>query len=874
MPVRGEKSLEGLNTSSDWDSPVKCSTSKVNRAREAVPSPATSFDSRLSEESIETTFENRVHNVFRPEEPSPTRSRSRGRKDHRHKSKSSSKKKARSPSLSGEDVEYDSPIDVLPEKDVSLSPLRKSEGGSVHHSGSEKEYPDDFETDASGKETDKEKDKDRDRPRRRSHRKSHSRSRSRSNDSRSTRRSEKSERSVRRPSSSKKGHRSRRHNDQRSESEESDDGPTQSHRSHLSLRPARNHKELENALVGAPADDDLAARVAYEQLSNLAGMSKKIQDAVEHSKVVFEKRVHKVNMGVMSTAFEGWMAARYGSIEKRKRLQRILRRMANFRLWQAWSAWLEVHRAIGPLQKMIAKGRAVIRRGCLKRCLAAWREINAASQRELDREYRERYLLEKQEDAFRRKRENRAMYLFRRRIMGKVWMAFDFAWERRRQKRAKMNRALMHMKKRFRSKAFNSWCYHVAEKKRLRGILRKALGRMANLKLARAWNTWYDLILLKRRRRNLLNKAILRMKNRMMSKGWVSWLDYLVWRRRKKKIIMRWMRPMRAKGFYGWIDRVDERKRKRAFAKGCILKMLKRRLSKAYEKWIWFLQVLAEERSEEYQEKLKGEILGLRGENGRLRRDNERFVRLIDSGEWGRSRIEEMNRTGKVLSDERQELTRLIQKLRTDYEALEMAKMAQAEEIRSLKERLLNGNFVQRNKLLVKGGSSYNGLVRALKNDVLEGGHLAKNPTVLYEVDKLSMDHVSIFPDGDLNVQAVRRDREPMTLSKGHHGYNARHPEQRAAAVKKVRIPADLDGSGRSDNRSRGEVESPRHTDARHSDAARGGGERMRLPEAAPAGKQPSKLVNTLKGLSPEEVDALEETIRQERLHRGMQGRR
>lgn len=35
-------------------------------------------------------------------------------------------------------------------------------------------------------------------------------------------------------------------------------------------------------------------------------------------------------------------------------------------------------------------------------------------------------------------------------------------------------------------------------------------------------------------------------------------------------------------------------------------------------------------------------------ENERLRRDNERFVRLIDSGEWGRGRVAELVSAGEV----------------------------------------------------------------------------------------------------------------------------------------------------------------------------------------------------------------------------------
>ena len=37
----------------------------------------------------------------------------------------------------------------------------------------------------------------------------------------------------------------------------------------------------------------------------------------------------------------------------------------------------------------------------------------------------------------------------------------------------------------------------------------------------------------------------------------------------------------------------------------------------------------------------------MKAENERLRRDNERFVRLIDSGEWGRGRVAELTQAGE-----------------------------------------------------------------------------------------------------------------------------------------------------------------------------------------------------------------------------------
>ena len=46
-------------------------------------------------------------------------------------------------------------------------------------------------------------------------------------------------------------------------------------------------------------------------------------------------------------------------------------------------------------------------------------------------------------------------------------------------------------------------------------------------------------------------------------------------------------------------------------------------------------------------EQLTQQLGSMKGENERLRRDNERFVRLIDSGEWGRGRVAELTQAGE-----------------------------------------------------------------------------------------------------------------------------------------------------------------------------------------------------------------------------------
>lgn len=91
----------------------------------------------------------------------------------------------------------------------------------------------------------------------------------------------------------------------------------------------------------------------------------------------------------------------------------------------------------------------------------------------------------------------------------------------------------------------------------------------------------------------------------------------------------------------------------------------------------------------------------LKHENERLRRDNERFVRIIDSGEWGRGRVAELVQAGQVLKQERDQLAQLMGHLRQDYEAVERAKVAQQEELAALKARMRKKGAAN-NKMLVK----------------------------------------------------------------------------------------------------------------------------------------------------------------------------
>jgi hypothetical protein len=154
---------------------------------------------------------------------------------------------------------------------------------------------------------------------------------------------------------------------------------------------------------------------------------------------------------------------------------------------------------------------------------------------------------------------------------------------------------------------------------------------------------------------------------------------------------------------------------------------------------------------------------------------------------------------GQVLKQERDQLAKLMGHLRQDYEAVERAKVAQQEELAALKERMKKKGAAN-NKMLVKvpcasavdlhlcsrpahhaaccllhltlaraphschgqppgasvqGGSSFNALMRAMKQQVVDTNTGERDPNLLFEINKMSMNKLQVFPDGELDVQAM-----------------------------------------------------------------------------------------------------------------------
>ncbi|GFR41222.1 hypothetical protein Agub_g1895 [Astrephomene gubernaculifera] len=618
--------------------------------------------------------------------------------------------------------------------------------------------------------------------------------------------------------------------------------------------------------------DDLPNRFALEQLSALAGMASKVQAAIEHNRAVFAKRVRMEDRAMMKKAFDAWRAARYGSVAKQQLLRRAIARLQRGILARAFLAWKDKFHLVDKYLAMRRKVTATINRGRLKRSFLEWRRLCEERwwKNQLGARDAQIHALERKVEGF----ERRPIVVIRRRKLYALMEAWFAASVNRRRKRLRRLKAVMHWRNASYIKAWNTWRGFVEESIRRRNLIKKTALKVKNIHMVSAWNKWYEAVLARREEDAKRGRALRFWLNATLGKAWNQWRGYVEYRRQYKIIIARWKNPMLARALRGWLAMVDWQKRMRLILKRAALRLTKKQLVMAWEAW-W--QAIEDRKIEEQlttKEQLVVAVKELREENERLRRDNERFVRLIDSGEWGRGRVAELVSAGEILKGERDALLKLIQSLRREYEAVQQAKVNQDEEMRALKERMMLGGAA-RNRMLVKGGSSFNALVRAMKQDLVEGGVGAqaatRDPNVLYQVDKLSMDQVTVFPDGELNVQAVAGVPTAAAFARPvSAGRGLRNPSVGPSPPPQpMRMPSGFGNLGAGAGPSGSRMGGP-------SAAGPSGrpGAALALG-AAPGGGRPvsrEEVVARLQSLSKEELDGFEAALRAQKAAAGRAG--
>ena len=559
--------------------------------------------------------------------------------------------------------------------------------------------------------------------------------------------------------------------------------------------------------------EDLPVKLAFEHLSSLAGMSEKVQNAINLSRNLFQRRVDKMEKGVMFKAWRGWLLVQHDFNNKRNIQTRAVNKMKRRRLYKAFSKWAELHNKAHRPSHFDKAARAVVLGGCRRRTFAAWREHTKDVRRQFKMAA---HTARMREEFLERLVEAGLRQVMHKRIR-RAWDAFDKFSEVRRAKRNKARQVIGRAMNREQARAFSRWSEYVSQLNKQRGQLKRAVGRMSKATMARAFDAWQGQTLHKKR-------CLMKIVKGTQARAFAKWRDNLRLLRKAKIVFARWDQRTLYAAFNGWWLNVKEKRRQTEMCSKICKRILNRCVRNAWAQWTHCVEASAGCTLEQ--------VKALNDQNARLRRDNERFVRLVDSGEWGRGRVEELSEAGRLLRDERKSLEDLIRSIKDEKDGFVKDAELQAREARALKDRLVSGNFVQRNKLNVRGGSAFNSMQRVLKQDLIDTDAASRQRHMLggavHNVDRLAMDKVSVFADGEIQMQAVKT--APPPFARG--GARRPAPPPLRAAAAPVPIPRTT---------------APRPTSAPRDED----GENV--------------LVDALSSLTADEVDALEEILKRGR---------
>ena len=353
--------------------------------------------------------------------------------------------------------------------------------------------------------------------------------------------------------------------------------------------------------------------------------------------------------------------------------------------------------------------RQVVVNGMRRRTFQAWREKAADSRRQVLMASNTAKL----RDEFLERLVEVGLRQLRHKMMRRAWSGFDCFAEVRRGRRNRMRQAIARATHGQLSRAFNRWDEQATNRRRQRALVKRAIARMSKGKLARCFDKWREADRHKKR-------CLMKVAKGTQARAWAKWRSNMTLLRKAHITMGRWKERTLWTAFKGWEGAADLKREQKRRCEFILQRMLRRGMRSAWRQWCWVV--------EDATGCSMDHVRALKDQNARLRRDNERFVRLVDSGEWGRGRVEELNEAGRVLREERRQLEELIKNIKSEKDGFVKDAMMQAQEARGLKDRLVSGNFVQRNKLTVRGGSSFNTIQRVLKQDMLDSGAAARHP--------------------------------------------------------------------------------------------------------------------------------------------------
>lgn len=387
----------------------------------------------------------------------------------------------------------------------------------------------------------------------------------------------------------------------------------------------------------------------------------------------------------------------------------------------------------------------------------------------------------------------------------RAWVAYAL---KKRNKKIAKQRADVHAACVLVCKAFASWVAAVEETCKEKVAEQRAELIHARHRKRSIIANWKELVGSKARKEALL-KEVQQIRSRWLMKIAMGSWAYLARYYSSERISTKaYANSILSVAFIGWRERVCNKKQHIKLIETFHLKHAASLQQWAYYVWLGFVEGRRARSAHEFHSQLSYEV-------ERLRQENERLARVVDSGDWGRDRVAELTQAGQVLQQEKDALIKLVESLpgnrsrrasrlstvqnnaessaatgvafagprrssfappadNTHSGGLKASGIASKNSIDSRRSSALNSvtaaqteaqtasmtppvekaaaqmnKFPQggpkpallpanlRAKMYLRTGSSFNALVRALKQDLLTSGALNREPDSAFAVDKV-----------------------------------------------------------------------------------------------------------------------------------------
>ncbi|KAI5080535.1 hypothetical protein GOP47_0003718 [Adiantum capillus-veneris] len=485
------------------------------------------------------------------------------------------------------------------------------------------------------------------------------------------------------------------------------------------------------AIKLAIQEHELPIKMAYKQLDELAANAERVRASIEKNRSLLLLQVKRNNSRYTRAAFTGWrlyVDRKTGQKAKLKHAEILILQGLLSRTFKSWCLYVLWNRKY---KRFLSSVQKILHRHLLQRIWKSWVAFVRQRVKKDEDRRKEKRLLKDMNIKIKERLERRAEIIMHRKRLEKLFNALIEGCQLVRLKRCYLKDLYQIMSKKKIGRIFNTW-NHL---RKVHSFYMRAVKRFANRRLGACFRAWRN----KNFYVEICSRKLQRKRLALIFAVWTSTTGS------NKDLKSKIQRKRLMWYFYAFRQGCQEASWSRCLQEKLARKLLNCKLKLAFQGWLHFMQIHEQKR----MLKLQDYVAIIEKENERSKQECARLSRIVESGEWGRQQFAEILEAKDVLSVEREALTALIGRLNQQQTAVLEQKEKNDHEMRHFKDQLFGNNFINHNKLLIKGASSFNTVVRALKMDALKRG---VHPEFLCAVDRLAMDKVSVFPDGEIRL--------------------------------------------------------------------------------------------------------------------------